>query len=434
MKRKILLMVVSVGFLAACGMPPPTPYATYTPYLTSTPYRTAVATDTPTATPIAAPATPVPATPTTVTTLAPTAMPMPRLVAGQPVTITYIRMFDATIGWAIGGVAGIGDHVLRTSDGGNTWRDITPPEPAPTGDEPGKIAIGFFLDANTAWVTYYYLDLFKVPVAPTVWGTRDGGQTWEPSQPLVGDFVELYAPSDLQFVDSQNGWLLVHVGAGMMHDYVMIFKTTDGGVRWDRVIDPYTDADLQGCDKTGMVFVDAQTGWVTRDCHGVVDGAFVDWTHDGGLTWQSQQLLPPAVDPDLFNHAFCGVYSPALFSPQSGALVVECVRYDGDIQSHHRFVYATADAGQTWRSNPFPGGSLQFITANVGWALGRDIYQTQDGGRTWTQIKTVNWDGQFSFISDRVGWAVARSGDEIALVQTTDGGRTWKQLKPQIVP
>ena len=70
-----------------------------------------------------------------------------RLAAGQPVTITYISMLDPTMGWAIGGAE---DHVLRTDDGGETWHDVTPPEPAPIAEEPGKIASGFFLDANRA--------------------------------------------------------------------------------------------------------------------------------------------------------------------------------------------------------------------------------------------------------------------------------------------
>jgi photosystem II stability/assembly factor-like uncharacterized protein len=108
-------------------------------------------------------------------------MPIPRLAAGQPVTITYVNMLDATTGWAVGGLEGIGDHVLRTGDGGHTWRDVTPPEPASAGDESDKIAIGSFLDADTAWVTYSYLDFFKLPVAPTVWRTGNGGQTWEPA-------------------------------------------------------------------------------------------------------------------------------------------------------------------------------------------------------------------------------------------------------------
>jgi hypothetical protein len=57
---------------------------------------------------------------------------------------------------------------------------------------------------------------------------------------------------------------------------------------------------------------------------------------------------------------------------------------------------------------------------------------TTDSGQTWTYLKTVNWVGQFSFIDETHGWAVARSGDEIALVNTTDGGRTWDIIEPQI--
>ena len=57
-----------------------------------------------------------------------------------------------------------------------------------------------------------------------------------------------------------------------------------------------------------------------------------------------------------------------------------------------------------------------------------------DGGRSWDFVKTVQWDGQFSFVSDQVGWAVARQGEALALVSTTNGGRTWNLLKPSISP
>jgi photosystem II stability/assembly factor-like uncharacterized protein len=58
------------------------------------------------------------------------------------------------------------------------------------------------------------------------------------------------------------------------------------------------------------------------------------------------------------------------------------------------------------------------------------MYETRDGGETWELIKTVSWDGQFSFIDEQNGWAIARNQDEIALVRTEDGGRTWSQLDP----
>ena len=85
----------------------------------------------------------------------------------------------------------------------------------------------------------------------------------------------------------------------------------------------------------------------------------------------------------------------------------------------------------------------------VGFALGRDFYRTDDGGRTWTKVSTVPWDGQYSFmdeqygwtvpwdgqysfVGEQYGWAVARSGDESALFRSSDGGRTWEQLEPAV--
>jgi hypothetical protein len=50
----------------------------------------------------------------------------------------------------------------------------------------------------------------------------------------------------------------------------------------------------------------------------------------------------------------------------------------------------------------------------------------------------VHWDGQFSFVSDSLGWAVARAagntGTLIALVQTRDGAQSWVEIHPVIAP
>jgi len=51
---------------------------------------------------------------------------------------------------------------------------------------------------------------------------------------------------------------------------------------------------------------------------------------------------------------------------------------------------------------------------------------------SWVKIKTVNWDGQFSFVNQKFGWAVAIANDSIALVFTQDGGRTWQLIEPTI--
>ena len=154
-----------------------------------------------------------------------------------------------------------------------------------------------------------------------------------------------------------------------------------------------------------------------------------------GLLGKLQSLPPPTSAKDLFDPpTLCGVHSPTLFSRESGAAVVRCtVGFDPDPRTAS-FLYTTLDGGETWTSNPFPGDSLAFIDADLGWGLGRDVYMTEDGGHTWAHVKAVSWEGQFSFIDDQLGWAVARLGDETALVKTVDGGLTWAQLTPQVVP
>jgi hypothetical protein len=122
-----------------------------------------------------------------------------------------------------------------------------------------------------------------------------------------------------------------------------------------------------------------------------------------------------------------------LFTANEGLLVLACRHNIDDDVSYSNFLYQTIDGGMDWRTSSLPETEILFINPQEGWALGRDIYWTEDGGRTWSKVKTVNWDGQFSFVDRDHGWAVARADDEIALVRTSNGGRTWEQLEPQIV-
>jgi photosystem II stability/assembly factor-like uncharacterized protein len=363
------------------------------------------------------------------------------------VTVTAIHMLDTAAGWAVaaGGVGDPDDHILRTADGGATWQDVTPPERHDPSLPLGKGATAFFLDANTAWATFYDRTVGPEVAAPAVWRTADAGKTWALSGALDVSDVELYLPSDVVFVDAQTGWLMAHVGAGMMHDYVNIYATADGGQTWERVVDPFTDNLPQSCGKTAMVFADARTGWVTGDCQGVQPGApYLQKTTDGGRVWQFVELPPPASAPEAFktDTIACGTYSPAPLSPAS--LVVGVVCNDFNVGQFFSFVYATSDGGQTWASYPVSDrlDGLVFVSPQAGWVMTaptsaaetRDLYQTQDGGQTLTKVKTLNWQGQFDFVVEQEGWAVAKAGDAVALVHTTDGGRTWKEIRPQIAP
>jgi photosystem II stability/assembly factor-like uncharacterized protein len=63
-----------------------------------------------------------------------------------------------------------------------------------------------------------------------------------------------------------------------------------------------------------------------------------------------------------------------------------------------------------------------------------DLELTHDGGKTWSLIKTMGWDGDLEFVNEETGWAIAKSGDTTALVHTIDGGRTWQELHSVIKP
>jgi photosystem II stability/assembly factor-like uncharacterized protein len=294
-------------------------------------------------------------------------------------------------------------------------------------------AAGSFQGAERAWIAYDHVHPEVGSYAVVVWRTEDRGRTWQPStaldlQGLEPDFI----PRLLGTPDGNAGWLLVDVGAGMSHEYVVLYMTGDGGRTWERVLDPYGDSPIQVCWKTGLAFADAQTGWLTRDCGGVVDGAFVDVTRDGGRTWTSVELLPPADQPEAFGYPnACGTHSPALASPRIGLVGVSCEIYEpGEVRLGPSLVYRTEDGGASWSAASAPPGELGMLDGRLTWAFGREIHRTPDEGLTWSLIKTVSWDGEFDFVTPDSGWAVARDGEEIALVRTVDGGATWQLLEP----
>jgi len=438
----LVLMVIFV----ACSLPTATAQPTKALATATQPAATAVP---PTATEVPPTVTPVPPTatsvPPTATAVPPTAVPtatgVPPLATpvGKAIDITYIHMADLSTGWGIGGKNKASDHVYRTKDGGQTWRDVTPAHPAvPAGVE----FLGYFKDANTGWVVFGPAFGAAIPANIHVWSTFDGGATWAAGPvSTAASSGESFSPSLLTFADKKHGWLMVVLGAGMMHQYVALYGTSDGGLTWNTLISPsLNDGGIQSFPKTGMGFADALNGWLTRDGEGVDMTPHVFKTADGGASWQRIDLPTPAGKPNFFTNYVCGSYSPNVFSAKAVTVALKCldaVNY----KTERDYVYSTTDGGSTWKAYALPdtyimGEGLLFLDANIGVALGKKIFKTDDGGKTWIYAGDVSWVGQFSYVDISHAWAVARNPDtgEIALVKTSNTAGPWKMLYPVMVP
>ena len=119
--------------------------------------------------------------------------PIARLAPGTRLVLESIWMMDAATGWAAGGVNDDRAHILTTSNGGETWRDVTPPEPVTENASILAVA-AFFLDADTGWAAFQRAPTAEGFLAPIVWRTTDRGETWVQGEPLdVSGFMGFYA-------------------------------------------------------------------------------------------------------------------------------------------------------------------------------------------------------------------------------------------------
>jgi photosystem II stability/assembly factor-like uncharacterized protein len=388
-------------------------------------------TDSPTV--IETPSSPPPYTPSMETEATGVGAIIPHFPPGESVTITTIKMNNPTTGWAIGrDQEHAVDHILTTSDGGHTWRDVTPEETTlqEVDEFTYKMSTAFFLDGQSASLIYDP-DTFSDPAR--IWSTSSAGYQWDES--IIETNFQIV--EGLSFADESHGWLMLGVDAGMGHSWVEVYRTSDGGREWELTIDPYSEAsaNLHYCCKTGMVFHDSNTGLISFG-RGPMGGAFVNWTHDGGMTWEASPLpRPEGAFQELEDSEYgilCESHSPTLFSNRSAKVALECWT-DFDASDEVSFIFSTLDGGTTWNALSYPGGQLLFLTPEMGWAFGNEIYQTLDGGQIWTKMSTVPWDGKFSFVNQQLGWATAQMGEVFSLFQTEDGGKTWEPIEPIVV-
>ena len=339
-----------------------------------------------------------------------------------------MHMINASTGWAAGSGT---DRILRTSDGGSHWNDVTP-----RGARLGTWTT-FFLDGNNAWLASSLQPGSASPdFSVAIYRTVDGGRSWEQTGEVAPD--QGWAGS-IDFVDRTHGWLFVNQGNAAGSQGVVFYGTVDGGTTWTKLSETDSSGNPGhlpfGCNKGLPVFLSSSTGWIPGTCN-YARAPFFYVTHDGGRTWSDAGIELPG---GYGGGCMCGPNSLQFSDSRNGVFVLNLYGTDG---LPHNFLYATHDAGASWQAGPtLPANcyTVDFVNATVGWTLDAKtnaILQTNDGGQHWSTVGTIpsNSNGvvmDFQFVTPRVGWALGADSRGLPILKTVDGGQTWTtQLAP----
>lgn len=353
----------------------------------------------------------------------------PQTPAAQGNEIGPMQLLSATQGWVL-----TDKGLTWTSDGGTSWRVLTPP-----GTDATAILGAFFLNADDGWVVSRPLAGGSGTTQLTADVTQDGGQTWKKA--LVGDPNVLYGvavSASISFVDNQRGWILVRRLSSSNFSVGDLLQTKDGGSTWS-LLPPPPIADP-------VVFTDS-AGWLAGGPGG--DALYV--TRDGGESWSRQSATPPG----QLNGA-----SPTYSLPNAEAGVLPVTFLRDDIAQ--LALYTSDDGGKSWSFSGLVSGaskiggpgsipaavvdrSVIFLALDF-LALDDALVTTSsDGskrtsassaglppGASITELRFVNGSTGWSrvFTTDCNGSNKDTCGSQSGLFRTSDGGASWEKLEP----
>ncbi|MEU1183353.1 oxidoreductase [Streptomyces sp. NPDC005820] len=272
-------------------------------------------------------------------------------------------------------LSGTRGTVLRTTDGGASWRNVSPPGAA---DLQFRDIEAF--DARRAVVL-----AIGEGEASRVYRTEDGGATWTESFRNT-DARAFY--DCMTFFDRRHGLAMSDPVDGRFR----ILSTADGGRSWTVLPDTGMPAALDGeagFAASGQCLVSAgpKDVWLAT---GGAARARVLHSADRGLTWTAADTPVPAGDPAR------GVFALAFRDRTHGLAVGGDYRAD---QPSPDSAARTGDAGRTWRpaatAPPAYRSGVTWLPHRRTAALavgptGTDL--TTDGGRTWRSLDTGSYD------------------------------------------
>ncbi len=289
-------------------------------------------------------------------------------------------------------LAGSAGTVLRTTDGGASWRNVSPP---------GAAELEFrdveAFDSRRAVVL-----AIGEGEASRVLRTEDGGATWTESFRNT-DAKAFY--DCMTFFDRRHGLAMSDPVDGRFR----ILSTSDGGRSW-KVLPaagmPAAQQGEAGFAASGQCLVGSgpRDVWLAT---GGAPRARVLHSADRGLTWTATDTPVPAGDPAR------GVFALAFRDRTHGIAVGGDYRAD---QASPEAAAVSGDGGRTWAPATTPPPAYR---SGVAWLphsrtsalavgpTGTDL--TTDSGRTWRTLDTGSYD-TVDCTSDLACWASGEKG------------------------
>ncbi|MFD0540165.1 WD40/YVTN/BNR-like repeat-containing protein [Actinomadura luteofluorescens] len=305
----------------------------------------------------------------------------------------------AAVGRETAWLAGSGGTVLRTTDGGRTWRDV-----APAGARGLEFRDVEAFDARRAVVL-----AIGEGDASRVYRTSDGGATW--TLGFENDDPRAFYDC-VTFFDSRHGLAVSDPVDGRFR----IISTGDAGRSW-RVLPsegmpPALEGEA-GFAASGQCLVShgSRDVWLAT---GGASRSRVFHSGDRGLTWT-------VADTPLPSSASQGVFAVAFRDSRHGVAV------GGDYrpgQPSPAAAATTSDGGRTWRPAHRPpaeyrsGAVWPAYAGPAALAVGPTGSDgTLDGGRTWTRFDTGSFD-TVDCAPDGGCWAAGEKGRAARLTFT----------------
>jgi photosystem II stability/assembly factor-like uncharacterized protein len=361
---------------------------------------------------------------------APSTPPVPMPPTSTRPGVAYLQFVSASAGWLVEYGAGGTAHVLRTTDGGATWTiagELAGVSQSPT--------LRFFDDHQGL-----VIDGGPQAASPgvRVHSTTDGGAHWQ----TAAGAATAGSVRSVSFTTMSEGWLLTGPPGGGAT--MSVFHSADGGRTWDLLSGPSTQPLLAGLGAKGTIqFATPQNGWIEAFEADPTKATLLA-THDGGRTWHTVDLPPPpGVSmagkhltgnlPTMFGQD--GLMTASLTQPAPRPSGMPADVFVGDT-AVATYLYETHDGGRTWSFvRQMDRIGVQFADVDHWYRedpAGGGLQVSDDGGRTWSARPVPHPAGWYfirtSFIGPD-GWGILSQAAGYAVLRTTDDGAHWTEAQ-----